>query len=468
MTRNSNNNGRHALVIGGSMAGLLAARVLSDHFDRVTILERDPVQDQPESRKGQPHTRHLHGLLAQGLTIIRQLFPDIEPALAAGGAIFGDMGLVMRWHHCDGYKKQYESGLTGALMSRQFLEWHLRRRVLALPNVTLVAACAVEELLTTPDQARVVGVRVTHRGDSSRRDDGNQADVLSADLVVDASGRGSATPKWLAALGYPQPRQSTVRINIGYATRLYRRRPGDLVGAELIMVSSAPPHGRRGGMVFPIEGDRWIVTLGGMHGDHPPADEAGFLAFARSLPAPDVYKIISRAEPLSDTVLYKYPASLRRHYEKLRRFPEGYLVLGDAICSFNPIYGQGMTTAAMQAQALGELLTSCDGNLQGLWRAFFRRAAKIVDIPWQMAAGQDFRYPETEGQKAPGTDLINAYLNRVNQATHHDTVVYGQFLRVMNLMEPPTSLFKPAILRRVLRQPTTPSFVPVTETAAGD
>ena len=456
---NPDNNRKNALVIGGSLAGLMAARILSDHFDQVTILERDPVHDEPESRKGQSHTRHLHGLLAQGLTLISQLFPGIEQSLAAGGAIFGDMGLFMRWYHFDGYKKQYESGLIGGLMSRPFLEWHIRQRVLALPNVTLLVECDVEELLTTSDQARVVGVRVTHRGGEK------QAHILSADLVVDASGRGSATPKWLATLGYPKPPESTIRINMGYATRIYRRRPNDLVGAELVMIAGTPPHDKRAGLIFPIEEDRWIVTLSGTQNDHAPLDEAGFLEFARSLAAPDIYKIISRAEPLSNIIPYKFPASLRRHYEKLRRFPNGYLVMGDALCSFNPIYGQGMTSAVMQAAALGELIGERGGHLPGLWRDFFRRAAKVVDIPWQLAAGEDFRYPETQGKKAPGTDLVNRYVARVHRAAHYDTVVYGQFLRVMNLMAPPTSLFNPAIIRRVLRQPSAPSTFLAPQTA---
>lgn len=437
---------KHAIVIGGSIAGLMAARALSDYAERVTIVERDSVSDQPESRKGQPHTRHLHGLLAQGFTLIRDFFPGIEQDLTEGGAILGDMGLAMRWYHFGGYKKHYQSGLTGVLMSRPFLEWHIRRRVLALSNVTFLSSCAVEGLATTADQSRIVGIHVTHRDQDNRRE------TLAADLVVDVSGRGSAAPKWLAALGYVQPPVSTVHINVGYATRIYRRRPGDLVGAELLMVNGTPPHDKRGGMVFPIEGDRWIVTLGGMHGDHPPADERGFLEFARSLAAPDVYNLISRAEPLSEIVLHKFPSSRRQHYEKLRRFPEGFLVMGDAIASFNPIYGQGITSAALQAQVLHRILGKRKHHGDGLWRSFFKQAAKVVDIPWQLAVGEDFRYRETRGPKAPGTDLINAYVTRVHQATHHDTVVFGQFLRVMNLMAPPATLFKPAIIRRVLRR----------------
>ncbi len=271
-----------------------------------------------------------------------------------------------------------------------------------------------------------------------------------ADLVVDASGRGSASPKWLAGLGYSQPQTSMVKVNVGYATRIYRRRPGDLAGAELLMVAPDAPHGKRTGLIFPIEGDRWICTLGGWAGDHPPTDEAGFMAFAHSLPAPDIHQMLTRLEPISAISSYKFPSSLRRHYERMKRFPEGYLVLGDAICSFNPVYGQGMTSATLQAAALEALLGKRTTHV-GLWRDFFKAAASVVDIPWQLAVGEDFRFPETEGKKPAGTDLINGYVTKVHRATHHDPVVYTAFLKVMNLMAAPTSLFHPKLLWRVLR-----------------
>jgi 2-polyprenyl-6-methoxyphenol hydroxylase-like FAD-dependent oxidoreductase len=453
---------KHVIVIGGSLAGLLAARVLSDYAERVTILERDPVVDEAEARKGQPQARHLHGLLARGLEIFNEFFPGFEQRLAADGATLGDMGLAMRWYAFGGYRQQYESGLRGALMSRPFLEWQIRRRVLALANVRLLSPCAVEGLVTSDDGRGITGVRLVHRQQENARE------TVAADLVVDASGRGSASRKWLAAAGYKPAPESEVKIGVNYASRVYRRRPGDLTGAELVMVTGTPPDDKCGGMVFPMEDNRWIVALAGLHGQQPPTDEEGFLAFAGSLPAPDVYKLISRAEPLSPIIPYRFPGSLRRHYEQLRRFPEGFLVMGDAVCSFNPIYGQGMTSAALQAEALRRLLMIRHGNMEQLWRPFFKEAAKVVDIPWQMAAGEDFRYADTVGRKAPGTDLINAYIARVHRATHHDTVVYGHFLRVMNLMAPPSSLFKPAVMRRVLLSRAVRVLSPQPQFAGGD
>jgi 2-polyprenyl-6-methoxyphenol hydroxylase-like FAD-dependent oxidoreductase len=434
----------HAIVIGGSLAGLMITRVLSDHFAKVTLLERDRLNDAPEARKGQPQARHLHGLLASGLEIMCHYFPDLKEGLSAHGALFDDMGTTMRWYVHGGYRVQFKSGLIGAMMSRPLLEWQIRQRVLALANVVARDECSVLRLLTAGEPAQVTGVEIDNRSQAGTRE------MLHADLVVDASGRGSASPKWLAEMGYSAPKETEIKIGVGYATRLYRRRPGDLAGAELLIISPQPPHDKRTGYMFPLEQDRWIVGLGCWSGDYPPTDEAGYLEFARSLAAPDIYNLISRLEPISDILPYRFPSSLRRHYEKLTHFPAGYLIAGDAICSFNPVYGQGMTSATKQAAALDTVLAA-QPERADLAYIFFKEAAKVVDIPWQLAVGEDFRYPETIGPKAPGTDLINRYVSRLHQATHHDPVVYEAFLQVMNLMKPPASLFHPKIVWRVLR-----------------
>ncbi len=434
--------GTHAVVIGGSIAGLVAARVLHEHFAHVTIIERDALHDEPQARKGQPQAQHVHGLLARGLEVANGYFPDLLDGLQAGGAVVNDMGARMRWHIAGGYRIRYHSGLTGVLTTRPFLEWQIRRRVVALPNVVVLHQCSVVEPLTTPDRTCIRGVRVAHSADQ-------HSEEIEADLVVDAAGRGSHTPQWLAALGYERPTEQIIKIGVGYASRMYRRRTDDAPDANAVIVSASPPHGKRSGLAFAVEGERWQVALGGIAGDYPPTDEESFLAWARSLPAPDVYDLISRLEPLGPIVTHKFPSSLRRHYEKLARFPQGYVVLGDAVCSFNPTYGQGMTSAVLQAAALDDALQQ-HGVGPELAKRFFTQAAKIVDIPWQQAAGADFSYPETEGPKARGTDLINAYVTRVQRATHHDPVVYGAFLRVMNLMAPPSTLFAPRVVARVL------------------
>lgn len=437
-------NGTHAIVIGGSIAGLLAARVLSDHFDRVTVVERDKLADAPEARKGQPQVRHLHALMTRGFQIMQRYFPDLAEGLRSENTL-QDNARSMRWYCYGGYRARFDFGMQVVFASRPFLEWHIRQRVLALPNLEVFDGCVVEGLLTSSDQSEVTGVRIV------RRSNGEQPQTLRASLVVDATGRGSHAPRWLQTLGYPQPDHSSVTCGTGYATRVYRRNPSEPGGNDWRFITPEAPREKRMGGAFPIEGDRWLVSLGGWHGDHAPTDEQGFQSFARSLPAPDVYEIVSRCEPLSEITTHKFPASLRRHYEKLKRFPAGLLVLGDAICSFNPLYGQGMTTAALQVAELDALLSERGGNLDGIAGLFFARAAKVIDGPWQTAVGEDFRFPETQGKKAPGTNAINAYVAHVHRATHHDPVVGMAFLRVMNLIEPPTSLLHPRIVWRVFK-----------------
>ncbi len=433
----------HALVLGASMAGLITARVLSQHFNQVTILERDTVTVEPQSRKGQPQTRHLHGLLASGLNTLTHYFPDLPEALAANGAMVADMAESMHWHSYGGFRQRFHLGLNAATMSRPLLESLVRQRTLARPNVTLRDNTAVKGLVTMADRVRVIGVEVENRGTSTHNE------TISADLVVDATGRGSRAPQWLTELGYTAPAESEVKVDVGYATRLYRRDPNNpLAQSWLLSTPEAPRESRFGGL-FPIEGDRWILSIGGWGGDHAPGDEEGFNAFVRSLPNPDIYRIISTSEPISEIIPHRFPASLRRHYEQLERFPQGFLVLGDAISSFNPTYGQGMSSAILQAASLDKILAQKSVAPELLARTFFKAAAKVVDIPWQLSVGEDFRFPQTTGPKPGGVDLINRYVAAVHRATRFDPEVGQAFLKVMNLLAPPTSLMTPAMMWRV-------------------
>jgi 2-polyprenyl-6-methoxyphenol hydroxylase-like FAD-dependent oxidoreductase len=433
----------HAVVIGGSMAGLLAARVLSERFERVTILEKDHFPATAENRKSVPQGRHVHGLLAGGFRAMEALFPDLKDELLSAGAEVGDVVGDGRWHQFGRYKARFDSGLEGITVSRPLLEATVRGRVLALPNVGVVEGARVRGLLTTADKSRVTGVRFQRSGGG--------IEALQADLTLDASGRGSRTPAWLGALGYPPPAEDEIRIDMGYTSRCYRREPSDLGGDFGAIVTGTPPHERRTGTMLRIDGDRWHVTLGGFLGDRAPADEAGFLAFARSLPAPDVYDFLEGAEPVSEFATYRFPSSLRRRYERLVRFPEGVLVTGDAVCSFNPVYGQGMSVAALEALALRESLAEQGESLDGLHRRFFHRAARVVDTPWGLAAGADFAYPEVEGKRPFGAALTNRYVAGLHAVAAHDEVVCRAFFEVLNLLAPPASLFRPRIALRVLR-----------------
>jgi hypothetical protein len=287
--------------------------------------------------------------------------------------------------------------------------------------------------------------RATIRGVRARTGNGVEQ-IIAADLVVDASGRGSSTPAWLENLGYTRPAEEKIEIGIGYTTRVYRRRPTDLGGKLAVVVAGSGPNWRNGVILYQTE-DRWIVSIGGYFGDHAPDDEQMFAAYAGSLPTSDIYDIVAHAEPLSDFVRYRYPANLRRRYEGLTRFPAGYLVFGDALCSFNPVYGQGMTVAAQEAALLCECLNAGQTDLA---RRFFAAASIAIDTPWDIAVGNDLRHPNVEGPRSPKVRFINWYIGRLHMAARHDAKLATAFLEVANLEAPPTKLLSPSIVMRVI------------------
>jgi 2-polyprenyl-6-methoxyphenol hydroxylase-like FAD-dependent oxidoreductase len=428
------------------MAGLLAARVLCDHFARVTLVERDALPDGVQARKGVPQGRHLHVLHTKGEEILNGWFPGLSADLVASGATRLDIPGDLLWFHLGGYNVRFQSGLTTLAMSRPLLETHVYRRVLRLPNLVCRPRHEAITLATNPDRSRVTGVIVR------RVPADGCTELLEADLVVDASGRGSRSPAWLELLGYRRPTESTVTIGFGYTTRLYRQDAASLPQAKAIFIQPTPPQQKRVGALFPIEEGRWIVTLGGYRDHHAPADEQGFLAHARALCAPDLHRVLERAEPVSDFIVHGFPSNLRRHYERMRDFPERYLVVGDAMCSFNPIYAQGMTVSAWEAEALdGMLRQRATTPAKAATRAYFTAAARMIDKSWRIAAGEDFRYAGVAGSKALGTDIINWYVGRVHKATHRDPAISAAFIKVLMSLEAPTSLFKPGTALTVLK-----------------
>ena len=442
MNTNSSNELKHAVVIGGSMAGLLAARVLSDRYRRVTLVERDALGPAIENRRGVPQGRHTHGLLAGGREALERLFPGISGQLLAAGALAGDIIGESRWFLEGGYHRSFPSELVGLLVSRPFLEGMVREHVRALPNVRFRDNQAIGGLIASEDKSRVIGVSLS-------------PDKLPADLVVDASGRGSQSPRWLEELGYPRPVEERVEVDVHYTTRFFRRRPQDAGGNMALIIPPAAPAGQRGGVALAQEFGRWTVTMVSHFSAGAPMDLNGFIEFSRSLPAPDIYELVRRAEPIGEAAPYHFPASIRRRYEKLARFPQGYLVLGDALSSFNPIYGQGMSVAAMEAI---ELETVLSRGQQYLARRFFARASKVIDVPWSIAVGNDLRMPEATGNRTLPVKLINAYMRKLHRAAHHDAEVTLAFHRVGNLLAPPSSILHPRIAWRVFRQNVLPRF----------
>lgn len=423
----------HAIVLGGSMAGMLAARVLSACFDEVTIVDQDELPPVGQQRRGVPQGRHTHGLLAGGQFALERLLPGLSQELLSAGAVPADMANEVRWFHQGGCLARFRSGLDGMVLSRPLLEGIVRRRVTAISNVRFLEGGRVQGLLASADRSRITGVRV-----------GNT--VHPASLVVDATGRGSQSPQWLEQFGYPAPGEERVEVSLVYTTRLFRHSPGAL-GGDAAAVIPPTPQGKIGGVMLRQEGARWTVTLIGHFGKQAPEELNGFIDYARHLPAPYIYEVVRHAEPLGNALSARFPASLRRRYEKLRRFPQSFLVTGDAICSFNPIYGQGMSVAALEAEALQDCLR---GGTDGLAPRFFQRAGQIVDIPWSIAVGNDLRMPETKGPRTAGVAFINWYMARLHKAAHHDPTVAMAFHQVANLLAPPPSILHPRIASRVV------------------
>ncbi|MDG9703576.1 FAD-dependent monooxygenase [Streptomyces sp. DH37] len=431
----------HAVVIGAGVAGLTAARALADAYRRVTVVDRDALPAGPAARRGVPQSRQLHILLARGARVLEELFPGFLEELLAAGATRADTQGEAHWYLDGRLLRPAPSGVISYGASRPLVEHHVRARVAALPGVGIRDSTEVLGLVTTPDRGRVTGVRVRPRADGAREE------VLPAGLVVDASGRGSRAPAWLEELGYARPRRTRVRADVVYVTRHFRREPhhlGGRRGAALVPFPGLP----RGGAVVSEREDRFAVVLFGLLGEEPPTDHAGMLAYAESLPGPDVAEVLRTAEPLNDPVRMRHPASVRHHYEKSARRLDGFLVTGDALCSFNPTYGQGMTAAAQQAAVLRALLAEGAGDLP---RRFFRAAAGVVGTPWLLAAGGDLRFPGAEGRRGPADGLLDRYLTRYRAAASVDPVLGRTFLAVANMVEPPARLMSPGHVLRVLR-----------------
>jgi 2-polyprenyl-6-methoxyphenol hydroxylase-like FAD-dependent oxidoreductase len=433
-------NSNQAIVLGASMAGLLAARALAERFEQVVVIERDVLPPTGQHRHGVPHGRHVHGLHPRGREVLEELFPGFTATLTADGAVCGDALANARWQLSGHQLAQADIGLPALFASRPFLEGHLRDMVARLPGVRFLQDTAICGLTVTTDKRAVTGaeVRTAGEGSSAR---------IAARLVVDATGRGSRTPVWLGELGYPRPEQERVEIGLGYATRTYRLRPGALGGDRLILTAGTPANPRIAALAA-TEGGRHMLTIGGICGDYPPADPAGFDAFTATLPSADIAAAIAGAEPLDDPCSFRFPASVRHRYERLPGFPDGLLVIGDAVCSFNPIYGQGMTVAAAEAMILRDLLAR---QAVPDARRYFRAITAAINPPWDIAAGADLAFPQVPGSRPAKVRLVNAYMPRLHAAAAHDEALAAALVRVIGLKDRPEGLLRPDRVLRVLR-----------------
>lgn len=435
-----NQVGNRAVVLGGSMAGLLACRVLSDYYGEVLVVDRDVLAGVSGARRGVPQGGHAHALLARGQQVLEELFPGLTSELQSGGAPIVDIA-EMNWIVEGRRMRQTRSGLRAVSTSRPDLESCVRNRVLARPNVRFLEQHDIAGIVATPERDRITGVRV------QSREDGADPVLLEADLVVDASGRGSRIPVWLEDFGYQRPQEERVKIGLSYTTCEYLL-PDSPLEENRSVIPLATPASPRGAFFGRTGHQRHILSLTGMLGDQPGPGIEGFLDYARSLPVDDIYEAIRDADPVSAPTTIRFPASQRRHYELLERFPRGLLIVGDSVCSFNPVYGQGMTVSAQEAVVLGTHLAT--GSAPDPIR-FFRDISSVIDAPWEIAAGGDLGWPGVEGRRTVKTRIANTYISRLQYAATKDAAITGAFMRVAGLVDPPSTLMRPGLVLRVLK-----------------
>lgn len=433
--------GAHAVVLGASMAGLLAARVLAEFYESVTVVERDELPDAAANRKGVPQGRHADGLLGRGSLILGDLFRGAGRGRRSRLRLPRPVQGVLFARRASGQRS------TGCFMdipppyfpSRPLLESLVRRRVRETPNVEFLLGHDAADLTSTSSRDRIVGVRVVSNNGAGERS-------LDADLVVDAMGRGGRTPSVLDDLGYGRPAEEKVAVNVAYSSQLLRISPGTL---REMVVATTPVPGRPTGMaLFGYENDTWMFTAFGMAGREPPAEPADRLAFVEAITPPHVMDALRNAEPITEICRYRYPENRWRRYDKMKRFPAGLVVIGDAVANFNPIYGQGMTVAALQAVALRRCLSRGEN---GLARRYFRAAAKPIGVAWRFAISNDLSLPEVEGHRSLSARLGNSYVERLLTICESDNDVAEQLIRVTGLIDPPTRLLRPKFMYRVAR-----------------
>lgn len=436
--------GRHAIVIGASTTGLAASAVAARHFDRVTNIDRDVLPDRPEWRKGVPQSRHGHILLRGGQSVFNHYFPGLTPDMLARGAVEVDMANDICWYHSGGWKQRFDSGLTMQCQTKGYLEYCVRQRLQQFPNVEFRQQSTFDGLIARNN--RIVGVRV---------DGGTE---IEADLVIDASGRNSDTPKHLAALGFGSPEVSELKVDIGYSTTMFK--PGDAARDWKAMLIHSRPPATRTASLLPAEGGRWIVTLLGWQGDHPGGDHESFLEWTKGLPVPDLYQTLRQATALEPVWRWRFPSNLRRHYDKLSTAPDGLVVVGDANTSLNPLYAQGMSHGAIGASILDQCLNEQQrqvgaGQTQGLSQRFHRAYSALLDECWFTSTVEDYG-AVSGGGKAPWLSrLASWYLGKVTELTWHDAAVAREFINVMHLQQPPMTLMRPSMaLKALLPRPS--------------
>lgn len=434
-----------AVVLGAGFAGLSTARVLADYFSRVVVLERDSLPESPSFRPGVPQAPHAHTLFTSGAEVLEDLLPGYRDDLLGAGAVENDSGSDWHYYYESGGKRaETPSRISNVNATRPLFEEVLRRRVAELPPVEIRDSHQFIRYVTAATDSTVVGVRARNATGEEER--------FSADLVVDTTGRTSKTPRWLDRQGHPVPPKREMAVDLAYSTGYIERPTDDVRG---IIVEDG------GGSVglTPVEDDQWQFWLTGRGDAHPPTEPDAVVRVARDFDVPAVNEILDELEwRHTDVDHYRFGSNLRYHYEDLDRFPDGLLVIGDAIATFNPIFGQGMTVATLEALVLHYVLA--DADLEGLARAFFQRVESVVDLPWFMVAAVDSNYESSSGPAPAGADSYMEFQTRVRETATEDGEVAEALLRTAQLERPLSSLLQPEVVRRVFDEPEGTSPAP--------
>jgi 2-polyprenyl-6-methoxyphenol hydroxylase-like FAD-dependent oxidoreductase len=439
---------RHAVIIGASMAGMLSATIAANHFEQVTIIERDALPTEPEFRSGAPQARHLHALLRRGQLGIEHLFPGFTQTLLEHGAQQLDYCQDIALNVGGRWLPRFNGGIDFLAASRYLIDWVLRQALLQQPNITWRTG---QEAIALRAIGKHIGeVTVRHR--AARQDEHSPTDDIEADLFIDASGRTSKTPVWLKVLGYRAPAETIIDAHVGYAS-CWMQLPANPIRRtwKALYMMPHPPSVLVGGVIAPIEGeDCYAVALIG-YGDHiPPTDSAGFLLFAQRLPFPDIAEALDDATITTPIYGYRTTRNQFRHFERLDQMPDNLVVLGDAVAAFNPIYAQGMTAASMSADLLAQTLSRPAGE-SAFGVHFQRELAKRLAVPWQLSTAADLTVPGMEGPKPSAmTIIMNRYLERVFSILPVSRQAHLTFIKVINLLAPPTALLAPRIVLRTV------------------
>ncbi|WP_293314779.1 FAD-dependent oxidoreductase [Mycobacterium sp.] len=434
--------GEHAVVLGAGIAGLLAARVLSEFYKSVTVVERDRLPDHPRDRRGVPQGPHLHTFLSRGNQVLSELFPGVLEEMAGAGAVVVNDGDLSRIYARVGRCELKRSGrladpavLTLCLATRPFVEFHVRRRVEALSNVALldeheaIAPLVVAEAVT--------GVRIVDR-------DNGMVTGLDADLVVDTTGRAGRTRAFLDDLGYGRPAEKRSPSAVGYSSQRFEISNGCL-NKQLVMANQGPTEPTV--LLVACEHDTWMLAVGrSADAGGAPADFSTMLALTRKVLPRTITDAMRDAQPLGEITMFRNPAAVWRRYDRMARFPRGLLVMGDALCSLNPIHGQGMTMAALQSLTLRDCLRRGDTDLA---RRFFHAAAHDIGLTWARNQASD-RAPSPSGKPPVRQRLLGRIVRATLTAAAYDITVTERLLRVSHLVDPPSRLNDPALLPHIL------------------